>query len=81
MGPLDVTPAQLRRHDELVRGLSVVQRAEVIEDLVETGRHLARIGLRQRHPGASEALVEWLLVEQLYGEPVARRLRGPRPMK
>ncbi len=81
MGPLDVTPGQLRRHDELVRGLSIAERAQVIDDLVETGRHLARVGLRQRQPGASEALIEWLLVDQLYGEQVARRLRGPRPSR
>jgi hypothetical protein len=81
MGPLDVTPGQLSRHDELVRRLTLLQRAEIVGDMVASGRHLARVGLQQRHPGASATLIEWMLVEQLYGDAVARRLRGPRPTR
>ncbi len=81
MGPLDVTPEQLRRHDELVRRLTDMQKAAIVDDLVESGRQLARLGLEQRNPGATDALIEWLLVEQLYGAAAARRLRGVRPQR
>lgn len=81
MGPLDVTSEQLRKQAALFDRLSDVERARVINDLFWTGRRLAEAGLRERHPGASAQLIDWLLVEQLYGEPVALRLRGARPAR
>ncbi len=79
MLPLDVTPAQQRRHDELIRRLSMEERARLIDNLWRTGRQLAEAGVRERSPGASEALVRWRLTELLYGAPVAERLHGARP--
>lgn len=79
MGPLDVTPEQLRKQAMLFDRLSDLERARVIDDLFRTGRQLAEAGLRERHPKASAALIEWLLVEQLYGAAAANRLRGTRP--
>lgn len=81
MLPLDVTPAQQRRHDELARRLTTEQRARLIDDLWRTGRQLAEAGVRDRPPGASEPLVRWLLTELLYGAAVAERLYGPRPAR
>lgn len=81
MLPLDVTAAQQRRHDELVRRLTPEQRGRLIDDLWRAGRQLAEAGVRDRHPGASEPLVRWLLTELLYGAAVAQRLHGPRPAR
>jgi len=79
MRPLDVTAEQQRKHDELVRRLSDGEKGAILDGLIESGRQLARIGIKQRHPGATDALVEWLLIENLYGASVALRLRGQRP--
>lgn len=81
MGPLDVTPEQLRKQAMLYDRLSDLERARVINDLYWTGRQLAEAGLRERHPDAGPALLEWLLIEELYGASVATRLRGTRPAK
>jgi hypothetical protein len=77
--PLDVTPAQQRRHDELLRRLSEPQRASLVAGLWSTGRQLAEAGVRARHPSASEALVRWLLTAVIYDEPTALRLHGTKP--
>ncbi len=78
MIPLDVTPAQQARHDELLRALSEPQRGAVISGLWAAGRQLAEAGVRARNPGASEALVRWLLTAVIYDEATAVRLHGPR---
>lgn len=79
MGPLDVTPEQLRKQAMLYDRLSDLERARVINDLFWAGRRLAEAGLRERHREASPALLDWLLIEELYGPSVATRLRGARP--
>lgn len=77
--PLDVTPAQQARHDELLRALSEPQRAALVAGLWTAGRQLAEAGVRARNPGASEALVRWLLTAVIYDEATAVRLHGTRP--
>lgn len=79
MRPLDVTPAQQRLHDELVRTMNSIDKARAIDELCLAVRQLAEAGIRHRHPGASDELVRWLLAEHLYGAKVAVRLVGERP--
>lgn len=79
MLPLDVSPAQQARHDELLRGLSEPQRAALVAGLWAAGRQLAEAGVRSRNPGASESLVRWLLTSVIYDEATAVRLHGARP--
>lgn len=79
MLPLDVTPAQQARQDELRRRLSEPQRAALFAGLWATGRQLAEAGVRARNPNASEVLVRWLLTALLYDEATSVRLHGPRP--
>jgi len=76
---LDVTAAQQARHDELLRRLSQPQRFALVVGLWTTGRQLAELGVRARHPTAIEPLIRWLLTATLYDEPTAVRLHGPRP--
>ena len=79
MLPLDVTPAQQRLQDERVRQMTTVEKARALDDLCSAVRQLAEVGIRQRQPGASPALVRWLLAAQIYGEAVALRVLGDRP--
>jgi hypothetical protein len=79
MLPLDVTPSQQARHDELLQRLSEPQRAALVANLWAAGRQLAEAGVRQRNPGASERLVRWLLTSVIYDKATARRLHGERP--
>jgi hypothetical protein len=76
---MDVTPAQQARHDELMRRLTEPQRAALFANLWAAGRQLAEAGVRQRNPGASEALVRWLLTSVIYDDATARRLHGEKP--
>lgn len=55
MLPLDITPDQQARHDELLHRLSEPQRAALVANLWVAGRHLAEAGVRHRNPGASES--------------------------
>lgn len=80
MLPLDVTNAQLNRQAELLRRLSEPQRSALVAALWKTGRQLAEAGVRARNPGASEALVRWLLTATIYDEATAQRLHGSRPI-
>ncbi len=80
MLPLDVTPAQQARHDELLRKLNEPQRAALVAGLWAAGRQLAEAGVRARHPGASVALTRWLLTSVLYDEATAVRLHGEKPV-
>ncbi|MFT3713150.1 MAG: hypothetical protein QM817_36305 [Archangium sp.] len=79
MLPLDVTAQQQAKHDELLRRLSEPQKSALVAGLWKAGRQLAEAGVRQRNPGASEALVRWLLTAVIYDEATARRLHGERP--
>ncbi len=79
--PLDVSPAQQARHDALLRKLGDPQRAALVAGLWAAGRQLAEAGVRARNPGASEALVRWLLTATIYDEATAIRLHGNRPTR
>jgi hypothetical protein len=44
-----------------------------------SGRRMAALSNRSRHPEASEELVMWLLEAMFVGDEGATRLYGPRP--
>lgn len=79
MQPLDVSGPQLEHQADLLRRLSEPQRSELVAGLWATGRRLADSGVRARNPGASEALVRWLVTALIYGDATALRLHGARP--
>ena len=79
MLPRDVTPEQMKFQDGLVRQMSPERRVAALNQMCDGVRQLAVLGLRDRFPQASDALVRWLLVTQIYGEATARRLLGERP--
>lgn len=68
-----------RKQDAMWLALSDVQRARAVFEMCKGGRELALLGIRDRNPGASEALQRWLLCELLYGLDDAVRFLGPRP--
>ncbi len=77
--PEDVTAEHLERQAAHWRALGPLQQALVAARVLEAGREAARLAVRHRHPGASEALVDWLTKALFVGSTVAERLYGRRP--
>lgn len=73
---LDTPPEQRRKYYELIRGLSVADRARKVVGLCRTVRALAVAGIRATHPDAGPEEIRRHLVLRLYGRD-ATRLFGP----
>jgi hypothetical protein len=80
MIPRDTHPEAHRVQMDLYRAMSPERKAAVVAEMSILIRHLARIGIRDRHPEYSEAEVSNALVTLLYGRDVAdaRRARSVR---
>lgn len=59
--------------------LSPQEKMAQLADLNAMALQLARSGIRQRHPGASDAVVERLLADLLLGPELARAVFGELP--
>src|ERR1019366_6022181 len=77
--PQDTTPAAAPRYHELLRSQSPASRLAQAAALTRAVRQLAEAGIRQRHPGASDAEVRIRLAVRIYGRDVATRLFGAVP--
>lgn len=66
----DAYEIQLRGY----RQMSPARKSELVAELSETVRELARAGIRQRHPDYADADVDRALVALLYGADVARHV-------
>ena len=73
---LDTPPEQRRKYYELIRGLSVADRARKVVGLCRTVRALAVAGIRATHPDAGPEEIRRHLLLRLYGRD-ATRLFGP----
>jgi len=74
---LDTPPEQRQRYYDLLRALSVADRARKVVGLCRTVRALAVAGIRAAHPDASPEEIRRHLVVRLYGREAAGRLFGP----
>lgn len=64
-------------HDFQLRGyrrMTLPEKAELIAQMSEAARAVAREGIRQRHPDYAEPDVDRALVTLIYGRETARRL-------
>ena len=64
-------------HEFQIRGyrrMDITQKAELVAELSEAVREVAREGIRQRHPGDGDDDVKRALVVLLYGRETERRL-------
>jgi len=77
--PLDTSPSANARYHELLRAQTPAARLAQAGALTRAVRELAVAGIRQRHPGASDAEVRVRLAARLYGRDVAERLFGSVP--
>lgn len=66
----DAYEIQLRGYRQMSPG----RKSELVAELSETVRELAREGIRKRHPDYDAADVDRALVALLYGPDVARRV-------
>lgn len=74
MRPLDTS---LEAYELQLRGyrrMSMAQKAELVAEMSESVRSVAREGIRQRHPAYGEGDMQRALVTLLYGLDTARRL-------
>ena len=61
----------------IYRAMPAWRKLELVDDAIRTGRHLAMIGLRRRHPGDSPAVLRRRLLGLVLGEETACRVYGP----
>jgi len=73
---LDTPPEARRRYYDLIRRMSVEERARACAEASLAIHQLAEAGIRTAHPGAPEEEVRARLTGRLYGHQVALRLHG-----
>lgn len=61
---------------EIYRRMTPLQKVEIVQQMNQTVRHLAMIGLRDRHPDATEEELLYRYVAMVHGEDLARRAYG-----
>jgi hypothetical protein len=76
---LDTPPEARRRYYDLIRRMSVEERARACAEASHAIRQLAEAGIRAAHPEASEDEVRARLTARLYGREVTLRLHGWAP--
>jgi len=72
----DTTPEAEAVQLRLLRAASAWRKLELMAQLNFTARHLALIGLRERHPHADEAELRRRLADLLLGSELAARVYG-----
>ena len=75
----DTSPAASARYTELLRAMPPELRLEAAMRLSRGVRELAIAGIREMHPGVSEAELRVRLTVRLYGRDAAKRLFGAVP--
>jgi hypothetical protein len=66
--PLDTSVEAARAETAILRRLGDKHRAAMTADLCETGRNLARQGIRQRHPDYTEQEVHLAFCRMMLGD-------------
>jgi hypothetical protein len=79
-GEMDDTSPQAReRYYELLRGMTVAQRGQLLSAVSKRVRDFAQAGIRHQFPDASEEELRVRMTVRLYGRSVALRLHGWAP--
>jgi hypothetical protein len=73
----DTTPEAERFLVELLRRASIERKLEMLDHMNRTARDLALMGLRARHPNATDAQLQRHLAGLLLGPEFATRVYGP----
>ena len=72
----DTSPEMERVQIDILRKMSTAERFAVMESWSQFIREVAKQGIRQDYPSASEEEVALMLVARLYGQPLAERVRS-----
>jgi len=75
--PSDTSPAARSVQLEIYRRMTPAEKFALVFELIETTEQFARVGIRLRHPGASEREVTLRLAELKYGRAWLRRHAQP----
>jgi hypothetical protein len=70
----DTSPAQLEEYFARLRALTPEQRLQIVARLNRGVRRMAMMGLKLRHPGASDAELRVRLTVRLHGREFAQRV-------
>lgn len=68
----DTTAAAAEVQRRVLRGLSMARKAQLLDDLCETTRAIALVGIRSRHPEYDDRDARWALWRSLYGDVLFR---------
>jgi hypothetical protein len=75
----DTSPEAERLLLELLRRAPIQRKLEMLDQMNRAARELAMMGLRARHPNATEAQLQRLMADLLLGPELAERAYGPLP--
>jgi hypothetical protein len=78
--PADTTPEAAEVQREVFRRMTFAQRFDLLVSFAETGRELARAGIRLRHPSYTADEVEAAMLRMLLGDELYRRVWPSRPV-
>jgi hypothetical protein len=69
----DTSPEMFERYLARLRAMTTVEKAQALDAMMVEGRQMAMIGLRMRHPQASEEELKLRLFVRFYGRELAQR--------
>lgn len=75
----DTSPEAEQVLIDLLRRASVERKLEMLDQMNRSAQELARMGLRARHAGATDAQLRRYLADLLLGPELAARAYGPLP--
>jgi len=71
----DTSPEMERVQIDMLRKMSIAERFAMMESWSQFIREVAKQGIQQDYPSASEEEVALMLVAHLYGQPLTERVR------
>lgn len=75
----DTDPAAEAVQFRILAQMSPSQKLQLVDQAIRNANAATRMGLRARHPHASEEELHWRFMALLHGEDVAVKALGPMP--
>ena len=76
----DTTPEAAEVQRQILRGMSMSRKAELVSSMCDGARAVALAGIRMRHPAYDEHQAHWALWRMLYGDELFHRAWPSAPL-